>query len=73
MGFRTTNLPLAAAITAGAKLKLIRVDATATTAHMVFDDPGEIGTGLELKFLSGQFMVPASQYNVQLREFLIVL
>jgi hypothetical protein len=67
MEFRTTNLPLAAAITASTKLKLIRVDADTKQAFMVFDDPSEIGTDLELEFLSGQFMVPASQYNVQLR------
>jgi len=67
MEFRTTNLPLAAAITASTKLKLIRVDADTKQAVMVFDDPLGIGTDLELEFLSGQFMVPASQYNVQLR------
>jgi len=67
MEFRTTNLPLAAAITASTRLKLIRVDANTKQAFMVFDDPSGIGTDLELEFLSGQFMVPASQYNVQLR------
>lgn len=67
MEFCTTNLPLAAAITAGTKLKLLRIDSTPTQAVMVYDDPSEIGTSLELEFLSGQFMVPASQYNVQLR------
>jgi hypothetical protein len=67
MEFCTVNLPLAAAITASTKLRLIRIDATPTRATMVFDDPGEIGTSLELEFLSGQFMVPASAYNIQLR------
>jgi hypothetical protein len=67
MEFCTTNLPLAAAITASTKLKLIRVDADTRQALMVFDDPSGIGVDLELEFLSGQFMVPASQYNVQLR------
>ena len=67
MEFRTTNLPLAAAITASTKLKLIRVEADPKQAVMVFDDPSGIGTDLELEFLSGQFLVPASQYNVQLR------
>ena len=55
MEFCTTNLPLAAAITAGTKLKLLRIDSTPTRAVMVFDDPSEIGTSLELEFLSGQF------------------
>lgn len=67
MEFCTTNLPFAAALTASTKLKLLRIDATATKATLVFDDHSGIGTGLELDFLSGQFMVPASQYNVQLR------
>jgi hypothetical protein len=67
MEFCTVNLPLAAAITASTKLKLIRIDATPTRATMVFDDPLGIGTALELEFLSGQFMVPASQFNIQLR------
>jgi hypothetical protein len=67
MEFRTTNLPLAAAITASIKLRLIRVDADVKQAFMVFDDPSGVGTDLELEFLSGQFMVPASQYNIQLR------
>ncbi|GEM_PF-3794619 len=68
MEFRTTNLPLAAAITASTKLKLIRVDADSIKqASMVFHDPSGIGAQLELEFLSGQFMVSASQYAVQLR------
>jgi hypothetical protein len=67
MEFRTTNLPLAAAITASIKLRFIRVDADVKQAFMVFDDPSGVGTDLELEFLSGQFMVPASQYNIQLR------
>jgi|HubBroStandDraft_6_1064221.scaffolds.fasta_scaffold3076931_1 hypothetical protein len=67
MEFSTVNLPLAAALTASSKLKLIRIDATPTRATMVFDDPQEIGSSLELEFLSGQFMVPASAYNIQLR------
>jgi hypothetical protein len=35
---------------------------------MVFVDPSEHGTSLELDFLAGQLMVPASQYNIQLRS-----
>jgi hypothetical protein len=65
--FCTTNLPFGAALTASTRLKLLRIDATPTKATLVFDDPSGIGTSLELEFLSGQFMVPASQYNVQLR------
>jgi hypothetical protein len=63
----TTNLPLAAAIVASTKLKLIRIDATPSQATMVFDDPLEEGSFLEFDFLGGQFLVPASQYNIQLR------
>jgi len=66
--FCTGNLPLAAAITASTKLRLIRIEATPTQATVVFDDPSGIGTDLELEFLSGQFMVPAFLYNIQLRS-----
>jgi len=67
MDYCTTNLPLAAAIIAASKLKLLRIDATLTQATMVFEDPSDLGTALELDFLNGQLMVPASAYNIQLR------
>ncbi len=67
MEFRTTNLPFGAAVVAGSKLKLLHIEATSTQATMVFDDPSNLGTTLELDFLSGQLLVPASQYNIQLR------
>jgi len=68
MEYSTVSLPFAAAITASAKLKLLRIEATAKRATMIFDDPEQIGSSLELEFLSGQYLVPASQYNVQLRS-----
>ena len=67
MEYRTTNLPFAAALTAGNKLPLLRIEATATQATMVFGDPQDLGTEYETQFLSGQLLVPASQYNIQLR------
>jgi hypothetical protein len=68
MEFSTTNLPFSAALVAASKLKLLRIDATPTKASLVFEDFSNEGSSLELEFLSGQLLVPASAYNVQLRS-----
>jgi hypothetical protein len=68
MEFSTTNLPFSAALVAASKLKLLRIDATPSKASLIFEDPSREAPALELEFLSGQLMVPASAYNVQLRS-----
>jgi hypothetical protein len=67
MPFTTTNVPFATYLIAAQKLKLLRIEATPTTATLVFDDPNNEGTSLELAFLSDQALVPARAYNAQFR------
>jgi hypothetical protein len=67
MDFPTTNVPFAAYLTAAQKLKLLRIESTHKTATLFFNDPNNEGPSLELSFLAGEALVPASAYNSQLR------
>jgi hypothetical protein len=67
MEFLTTSVPLAAYFVAANKLKLLRVEATPKTASLVFDDPDNQGSALELAFLADEALVPARSYNAQFR------
>lgn len=67
MEFATNNVPFAASLVAAHKLRLLRVEATPKTATLIFDDPCNQGTELELAFLADEVLVPARTYNAHFR------
>lgn len=66
--FTTTSLGLAALLTAGHHLQLIRIDtADPDRARFIFSDPEQQGARLEAEFISGEALVRAAEYHRQLR------
>lgn len=69
MEFTVTNAAFAAYLVASKKLNLLRLEVlTPQIARLVFDDPENAGVALELDFLSGTAMVPATTYHHALRS-----